>query len=309
VIKLRVVGSSRDHGELVLSNKPKGAKGSHSVAIDKKLLDVLQKAVYARREARGQFVERKRTPPPEPKIPLVEIQRHLRSGLTPSQVADEAGVPIDYVERFYTPVLYERAGVIQDAQLLFQEKPRLGSSALPLGEAVDQNLSARRVRLADEAATNAWNATRQEGQSWVVTLTFPFRGRARTARWRFDQRARVIEPANKLAADIGWVSDARRDGSANGSEPAEGAPPRARRKTARRKSTAKRKASARKPARKASRKASTRKAARKTPKKATRRKPTTRRKPAARRKTATRRKPAARSRKTTRRAAKARRRR
>ena len=48
--KLRVIGSSPDFDELILSNKPRGRTGSHVVAIDKRLLDVLQKAVYGRRD-------------------------------------------------------------------------------------------------------------------------------------------------------------------------------------------------------------------------------------------------------------------
>ena len=86
-------------------------------------------------------------------------------------------------------------------------------------------------------------ATRQEGQPWIVSLIFPFRGRARTARWRFDQRTRSLEPANKLAIDVGWIGGSRSRAqvpSPNGSKPAAkaGKKKRAREKTARKKTSA-----------------------------------------------------------------------
>lgn len=271
--KLRVIGSSPDFEELILSNKPRGRTGSHVVAIDKRLLDALQKAVYGRRDQARVKPVVPAKPEIESKLPLKEIQQFLRAGQSPAQVARTAGVTEEYVEQFLTPVLYERAGVIADAQALFQEKQRLGPSSLPLGESVAANLASRRVRLDEEALAGAWTATRQEGQPWVVSLTFPFRGRGRTARWRFDQRTRALEPANKLAIDVGWIGGSRARAhiaSSNGSKPAG-----AKKKIAR-KATPRRKAAARKPA--------SRKAAKRKP--AARRKAATRRKPAARRKPA-----------------------
>ena len=323
--KLRVIGSSEDFEELILSNKERGRTGSHVVAIDKRLLDVLQKAVYGRRDqARVKPVVPER-PEIESKLPLREIQQSLRAGQSPAQIARAAGVTEEYVEQFLTPVLYERAGVIADAQALFQEKQRLGPSSLPLGESVAANLASRRVRLDEDGLADAWTATRQEGQPWVISLTVPFRGRARTARWRFDQRTHSLEPANKLAIDVGWIGGSRARAyiaSANGSKsgekatatrPARKKPARkpARKKAATRKKTTRKKATkrptSRKPARrkpaarkkasprkKATRRASSRKPARRKP--AARRKTAARRRPAARRKTAARRKPARRAR-------------
>src|SRR5205807_767123 len=193
------------------------------VAIDRRLLDVLQKAVYGRRDRAKPQHHMPARIEIESKRPLREIQQFLRAGQSPAQVARAAGVTEEYVEQFLTPVLYERAGVIQDAQALYQEKQRLGPSSLPLGEAVAANLVSRRVRLDEDALADAWMATRQEGQPWIVSLIFPFRGRARTARWRFDPRTRSLEPANKLAIDVGWIGGSRSRAqvpSPNGSKPA-----------------------------------------------------------------------------------------
>jgi hypothetical protein len=319
VRKLRVIGSSEDFEELILSNKDRGRTGSHVVAIDKRLLDVLQKAVYGRRDQARVRPVVPAKPEIESKLPLKEIQQSLRAGQSPAQIARAAGVTEEYVEQFLTPVLYERAGVIADAQALFQEKQRLGPSSLPLGESVAANLASRHVRLDEEGLADAWTATRQEGQPWVISLTFPFRGRARTARWRFDQRTHSLEPANKLAVDVGWVGGSRARAyiaSANGSKSGEKATATkttrrkpTHKKTARKKPGARKKTARRKPARRpSSRKPARRKpAARKkvSPRKKATRRPTSRkparRRPAARRKAAARRKSAARKRKSARR--------
>jgi len=295
VRKLRVIGSSEDFEELILSNKPKGRTGSHVVAIDKRLLDVLQKAVYGRRDQARVRPVVPAKPEIESKLPLKEIQQSLRAGQSPAQIARAAGVTEEYVEQFLTPVLYERAGVIADAQALFQEKQRLGPSSLPLGEAVAANLASRRVRLDEEGLADAWTATRQEGQPWVVSLTFPFRGRARTARWRFDQRTHLLEPANKLAVEVGWIGGSRARAyiaSANGSKSEKKATAKkaSRKKTSARRPTSRRKPAKRKPARKkatkrpTSRKPARRKPVRKkaAPRKKSTRRPASRRKPAAR---------------------------
>jgi hypothetical protein len=293
--RLRVVGTSRDSRDLILSNKPKGREGSHVVEIDKRLLGALQKAVYAQRDEK-----RAANLPPAraailSKLQPKEIQRHLRAGMAPAQVARLADVSVEYVDQFYTPVLYERDGVIRDAQALYQEKARLGASSLPLGEAVASNLTARHVKTDDDALADAWSATRQDGQPWVVSLVFSFRGRSRTARWRFDPRARSLEPANKLAADIGWSSEARRERQ-KATEATAGKKP-ARRKAAKRAKPARKKPVRKKaaPRKKAIRRKPTarKKTTRRTPaKKSARRKAAPRRKGAPRRKPAARKKPA-----------------
>jgi len=218
MVKLRVIGSSADHTELLLSNKAKGRRGTHSIAIDRRLLSVLQKAVYARRDAEqeqdnGADLNPRYTPTSveAPKVPPREIQRMFRAGMSVQQVLRATDLDVAYIEQFLPPVLYERDGVVRDAQNLYTEKTRLGQSSLPLGEAVALNLMQRRVRLTEEQLSNAWTATRQEGEPWTIILSFPFRGRARRATWKYDPRSRTLVAANKVAQDMGWASqsDAR----------------------------------------------------------------------------------------------------
>src|SRR2546427_398958 len=86
-----------------------------------------------------------------------------------------------------------------EGQALRIEKPRLGESALPLGEAVLRNLGARRVWMTEEDMTRAWSAIRNEGRPWTVSLTFPYRGRSKRALWSFDPRTRTLRASNRVA--------------------------------------------------------------------------------------------------------------
>jgi hypothetical protein len=188
--------------------------------------------------------------------------------MSPAEVAEEAGVDEAYVDQFITPVLYERREIVNDVLSLVLEKPKLGPSGLPLGDAVEANLAARRVRMSDDSYADAWMTTRQDGGPWLVTFTFPFRGRTQVARWRYDPRRKTLSAANRMAMDMGWTSPGRR--------PAVRAAA-AKRAPSRKRTSARKKPTRRKPA---------------TKKPATRRKPTARKKPQTRRRPPAKRKPA-----------------
>lgn len=210
MIKLRLVGSTADLKDLVLSTKPRGKRGSHTLAVDERLFRVLEDVVRTRRRLeRGEDLSAPRRSRQDPKIPPREIQRMLRAGKSPADVAKAAEMPVPYVEQFYTPILYERDGIIRDAQNAVLEKQRLGPSGLPLGEAVAANLFARRISMTDEEIASRWNATRADSQPWAVTFTFSYRG-TRRATWRYNPQSRQLTAANAVAADIGWTKAAKR---------------------------------------------------------------------------------------------------
>ncbi|HEX9694930.1 MAG TPA: septation protein SepH [Actinomycetota bacterium] len=214
MIKLRLIGSSADLKHLVYSNKRTGKKGSHLVAIDDGLFDVLEDVVRRRRRGEAGDDEDNTPRPVAPrvqsKLPPREVQRLLRAGRTPEQVAKAADVPIAWVEQFLVPVLYERQGMVREAQRAWLSKQRLGESGLSLGEAVVANLRSRHVRLGEGAVAGAWDATRTEGQPWTISLRFRFRGREQRATWKYDPARRSVTAANRLAADLGWVAPGRR---------------------------------------------------------------------------------------------------
>lgn len=212
MIKLRLIGPSSDLESIILSSRPRGKRGSHLLKVDDRLLksveDVLAQRGKKKAEEQRQAA-RPGAPREMPRIPPREIQRLLRAGRSPEQVAQIAGVDERYVEQFYTPVLYERAGIIRDAQAAVVEKQRKGLSGAPLGESVARSLRQRRVKMSAEDFQRRWDATRADGQPWSVSFTFTFRGRERRATWRFEPQTRRLQPANALAADVGWVPNGR----------------------------------------------------------------------------------------------------
>ncbi|HJR19623.1 MAG TPA: septation protein SepH [Actinomycetota bacterium] len=248
MIKLRVVGSSNDLENLILTSKKQGRRGSHVVAIDEKLFRTLEDVVRKRRAAQKgeQQVRRANL---RPKLAPREIQQLLRAGKPVDQVARLAGVDAPWIERFLGPVLDERAVAIQDSQRARLEKPRLGLSSLPLGEAVARNLRARRVRITDDELKSAWDASRSDSQPWVITLTFSYRGREQRAMWRFDPRTGEVSAANRLGSDVGWVAD-RRSAPSSPRPSARRTAAKPARKKAPAKKTGRKKAASKKPARK-----------------------------------------------------------
>jgi hypothetical protein len=281
LIKLRVVGSSNDLENLILTSRKQGRRGSHVVPIDEKMFRTLEDVVRKRR-AKQKGEQPARRVSAESKLAPRDVQRLLRAGKSVEQVAKQAGVDVAWIERFLGPVLDERAVAIRDSQNARLEKPRLGLSSLPLGEAVARNLRARRVRVSDDELKAAWDASRSDSQPWVISLTFPYRGREQRAVWRFDPRTGEVSAGNRLGSDVGWVADSRRPAAPSGS---------LRSRPAAKRPAATKPAAKRSPARKSAAKKRRAAPKRKVAKKTTAR----RRAPAKRRATATRRTPARRS--------------
>ena len=216
MIKLRVVGSSNDLENLILTSRKQGRRGSHVVPIDEKMFRTLEDVVRKRR-AKQKGEQPARRVSADSKLAPRDVQRLLRAGKPVDQVAKQAGVDVAWIERFLGPVLDERAVAIRDSQNARLEKPRLGLSSLPLGEAVVRNLRARRVRISDDELKAAWDASRSDSQPWVISLTFPYRGREQRAVWRFDPRTGEVSAGNRLGSDVGWVADSRRSAAPPGS--------------------------------------------------------------------------------------------
>ncbi|MEX2556900.1 MAG: septation protein SepH [Actinomycetota bacterium] len=283
MIKLRVVGSSNDLENLILTSRKQGRRGSHVVPIDEKMFRTLEDVVRKRR-AKQKGEQPARRVSADSKLAPRDVQRLLRAGKPVEQVAKQAGVDVAWIERFLGPVLDERAVAIRDSQNARLEKPRLGLSSLPLGEAVARNLRARRVRISDDELKAAWDASRSDSQPWVISLTFPYRGKEQRAVWRFDPRTGEVSAGNRLGSDVGWVADSRRPAA-----PSSASRPRPAAKRPAAKKTAAKKAPARKSAATKRRAAPKRKVAKKT---------TARRRTPARRRTTTKRRTPAKRRAT-----------
>jgi len=152
-------------------------------------------------------------PMPASKLSPAEIQTLLRAGRGVRAVAKQAEVPVDWVRRLAAPIEAERLGVVTQLFRSFQERARLGRSAIPVGPAIVENLRDKGVRFPDRVIEEGWSATRSDGRAWRVRFTYESRGRRQRADWRFDPQARTVEAVNTLAAELGHRSPEESDGA------------------------------------------------------------------------------------------------
>ncbi|MBC3761776.1 septation protein SepH [Quadrisphaera oryzae] len=128
-----------------------------------------------------------------------DIQARIRAGETAADVAADAGVPLEQVQRYEGPVLAERAHVANLAKLAVV---RGGPGRLTLEEAVRARLLARGA----DPGTAAWDAWRRDG-GWAVQVAFRAAGRDRSAQWSFAPSNRVLEPLDDEARWLTAPSD------------------------------------------------------------------------------------------------------
>jgi len=134
---------------------------------------------------------------PAPGLSPREIQQRLRAGLTPAELAQLSGEPLEAIEKFAAPVLAERQFVIDQAQAT-----RIGrdSGAPLLGDLVVDRLAARGVR--PEAIS--WDAWRAVDEPWRVCVDFQIDGRLSRAVWTYDHGARSLTADDEEAC---WLTE------------------------------------------------------------------------------------------------------
>ncbi|MFA5785400.1 MAG: septation protein SepH [Actinomycetota bacterium] len=217
MIRLHLVGVTADLKGLIFAARRGSSRGSYVVPVDGRLktaladIEELHSAPPAEpkrkakastgKAAAAQIIERV-----ESQLSPKEIQRLLREGDSPAEVARQAGVGVEWIARFMGPVDMERAEVIGELHRAVAGKPRLGPSGAPIGLCVERNLKERRVRLSEDALAAAWSAHRKEGEGWTVTLTFPHRGKTVRAAWAYDRAKREAIPQDRFASDLGWLA-------------------------------------------------------------------------------------------------------
>ncbi|MEH3079269.1 MAG: septation protein SepH, partial [Quadrisphaera sp.] len=128
-----------------------------------------------------------------------DIQARIRAGETAADVAADAGVPLEQVQRYEGPVLAERAHIADLAKLAVV---RGGPGRLTLEDAVRTRLLARGA----DPGTVAWDAWRRDG-GWAVQAAFRAAGRDRSAQWSFTPSNRVLEPLDDEARWLTAPSD------------------------------------------------------------------------------------------------------
>lgn len=141
-----------------------------------------------------------------------DVQAMIRAGQTADEVAAVTGWPVDRIARFEAPIVAERshvAGLARAAHV----RGRSEGLVPTLESRVHGRLAARGVDI--EATT--WDATRPEGGSWTVLVSFVAGQRQRAASWRFEPADRTVEALDDEAR---WLSEDEQSlpGSAAGKE-------------------------------------------------------------------------------------------
>jgi hypothetical protein len=204
VRELHVIGFTSDHGGLLLSAKPGAKTGSYVLTLDGAVFEQIEKARLARSGIDA-------SEPPRPRLQIEsalsprEIQARIRSGRTVSQVASEAGVSVEWIDRFAAPVLAEQIAAAQRAGRAYLTTTRRGTSDRPLAAAVARNLAIRGVRMDEHELNDAWTAHHLADSEWLVSLRFRSRGRSVVAQWIYNAANNTLVSKNRLGADLGYA--------------------------------------------------------------------------------------------------------
>jgi hypothetical protein len=141
-----------------------------------------------------------------------EIQSRLRSGRSLAEVAAEAGVGIDWIERFSAPILAEREAVIGRAGRMFVTTSRGDMSERSLAESVRRNLAIRGVNLAEDELDACWSAGYLQDRDWLVCLRVRVKGRDVEAQWLLTHSDGTLVARDAVASELGFVGSARQAG-------------------------------------------------------------------------------------------------
>lgn len=134
-----------------------------------------------------------------------EIQKLLRAGKPPEAVAEQAGISLDWVLRWFQPIAAEQGKVITSVLGSRQEREGFGLSDDLIGDSVRTNLLDRDVD--PDWKEIQWTAARPEGRPyWTVTVRFTEGERTRRATWRYDIGTGRVSPRDDLALDLGWTA-------------------------------------------------------------------------------------------------------
>ena len=207
---LHLVGFTTDRRHLIFSARRGAKSGGFVVPVDEHLVAAVEELANdpARlEEPEEESVEETPAPPRvEAKLSVREVQARLRSGESSADVAADAGVEQDWVERFAPPIRAEQRQIVERGLALPMERPRAGASAKPLGVAVAAAMAERGVALTGEAFDRAWSSRLVGRDHWVLEFRFTQRGRNRTVSWTFDVDEGRITTSDRTASQIGFVA-------------------------------------------------------------------------------------------------------
>ena len=207
--KLHVVGYAADLGGFILAARRGAKTGTFVLALDDELVAQVERARRGNDQIEAPAPAAAR-PRSSSALTPREIQARLRAGHSIEEVADEAGVGVDWVERFAAPVLAEQTAAVQRAGDAVLHTPRKGPSDRPLEASLRRNLAERGVMMAEDEFQQGWSARHLIDTDWLVSFRFRSRGRPMTAEWMLNVANGALTTRNRLGAELGYIEPGRR---------------------------------------------------------------------------------------------------
>ena len=202
--RLYLVGYSAEQGGFVLATRRGAKSGTYVVEVDGAVLNDMERA---RRIATGRPEPGRGTNGAGSQSALSprEIQAQLRSGRSMEEVAADAGVGVDWIDRFAGPVMAELGACIDRAARALLHTPRHGPSDRPLEASVLRNLASRGIVMGQQEFDSAWSARHLVDTEWCIVFRFRSRGRDLAAEWTFDSGTGGLSARNRLGGEMGFV--------------------------------------------------------------------------------------------------------
>ena len=125
-----------------------------------------------------------------------DIQTRIRRGESPDEVAVVAGVPVEQIIGFATPVLAEREYMCEQARKTPIRRKHVGGSGVLLGTLVDEVVAAG----GDSPDTVHWDSWRREDGKWTVVASPA--DAEQPATFLFDAKSRYVLPVDEFAHDL-----------------------------------------------------------------------------------------------------------
>lgn len=127
-------------------------------------------------------------------ISIKDIQRRMRAGVLPEELARENNISMEKIERFSGPILQERIYIIDQAQQIPIRKEG-GREPVTLLGVVLSRLAPRNVDLSDLS----WITWRHEDGTWTIELHYPNTSGRGVAQWNFDPTRRLVASLDENA--------------------------------------------------------------------------------------------------------------
>ena len=187
---LRLVGPGEDGTTVVL--EALDGEQRFTLPLDERLRNV----------SLGQTPESPAATPPDPAPPGQalsprEIQTRVRAGEAPQAVAEAAGMPLEKVMRFASPVLAERTRVVEEAKRARARRTGEGNPA-PFGDLIAERLARHGV----DPGSVRWDAYRRPDGGWTVAAGFRSSEQDRQAKFSFGLTNRTVSALDALGADL-----------------------------------------------------------------------------------------------------------